>query len=428
MAMDPDAAEWPCIIQALPALPPSPSSTGVPRLPTMVQALPAATDPPPAAAAAARLRRGAEPPSPRRTRSGGAPEWTPAETLALVAEVAAVDDGWSRSVSAFQKWAIVAENLAASRGRAARGRGRGRAASECRRRWEALAAEYGVVRRWEVRGAGGYWRMSAAARRKAGLPADFDAEVYGAMEALTLVEEALLADATAGAGGAEIGEKSAAAAEVGEGDEVEAGEEDGNGDRGEVGEEDEGEVGEDGEEEDGNEMLEVEDDGNADDEDAQPDAMQGQHMSSSLNIISAYWYLSKDEVCETGANNEGKKSQTDACELANKLQENAQHIHMLLKEEAGENENHNLAISSDSMETTRQKGDELIKSLGGLVSYLNQFTDLIKENGFENVVGLWQTLLPALASPFLSAIVYFSVWQSAVLGRFSALYSRIPWI
>ncbi|EEC72591.1 hypothetical protein OsI_06050 [Oryza sativa Indica Group] len=103
MAMDPDAAEWPCIIQALPALPPSPSSTGVPRLPTMVQALPAATDPPPAAAAAARLRRGAEPPSPRRTRSGGAPEWTPAETLALVAEVAAVDDGWSRSVSAFQK-------------------------------------------------------------------------------------------------------------------------------------------------------------------------------------------------------------------------------------------------------------------------------------------------------------------------------------
>lgn len=267
MAMDPDAAEWPCIIQALPALPPSPSSTGVPRLPTMVQALPAATDPPPAAA---RLRRGAEPPSPRRTRSGGAPEWTPAETLALVAEVAAVDDGWSRSVSAFQKWAIVAENLAASRGRAARGRGRGRAASECRRRWEALAAEYGVVRRWEVRGAGGYWRMSAAARRKAGLPADFDAEVYGAMEALTLVEEALLADATAGAGGAEIGEKSAAAAEVGEGDEVEAGEEDGNGDRGEVGEEDEGEIGEDGEE-DGNEMVEVEDDGNADDEDTQPD-------------------------------------------------------------------------------------------------------------------------------------------------------------
>uniref|UniRef100_A0A0E0JW72 Myb-like domain-containing protein n=1 Tax=Oryza punctata TaxID=4537 RepID=A0A0E0JW72_ORYPU len=386
MAMDPDAAEWPCIIQALPALPPSPSSSGVPRLPTMVQALPAATDPP----LAARPRRGAEPPSPRRTRSGGAPEWTPAETLALVAEVAAVDDGWSRSISAFQKWAIVAENLADSYSAAAasRGRarvGRGRAARECRRRWETLAAEYGVVRRWEVRGAGGYWQMSAAARRKAGLPADFDAEVYGAMEALTLVEEALLADAAAagaavglvGAAGAEIGQKSAAAGEVGEEDEGEAGEkgegeareEDGNEDRGEVGEEGEGEVGEGG----GNEMVEEDDDN--DDEDAQPDGG---------NAITA----SDDLVCETEANNEVKKSQTDACELANKLQENAQHIHMLLKEEAGENESHNLFISSDSMETTRQKADELIKSLGGLVSYLNQFTDLIKENGFENVVGM----------------------------------------
>ncbi|EEC72592.1 hypothetical protein OsI_06051 [Oryza sativa Indica Group] len=90
-------------------------------------------------------------------------------------------------------------------------------------------------------------------------------------------------------------------------------------------------------------MVEVEDDGNADDEDAQPD---GGNAAASDDL----------EVCETGANNEGKKSQTDACELANKLQENAQHIHMLLKEEAGENENHNLAISSDSMETTRQKG------------------------------------------------------------------------
>ncbi|KAF0906154.1 hypothetical protein E2562_009144 [Oryza meyeriana var. granulata] len=213
----------------------------------MVQALPAATDPPPAAAAAASRsrRRGAEPPSPRRTRSGGAPEWTPAETLALVAEVAAVDDGWSRSVSAFQKWTIVAENLAesaaASRGRA---RGRGRAASECRRRWETLAAE-----------------------RKAGLPADFDAEVYGAMEALTLVEEALLANAAGatgeeveglvgagGGGGAEIGQQSAI--EAGEEDKGEAGEED-DGEAGkEDGDEDDGKVGGEGEEEqDGNEMI-----------------------------------------------------------------------------------------------------------------------------------------------------------------------------
>uniref|UniRef100_A0A0A8XXT5 Uncharacterized protein n=1 Tax=Arundo donax TaxID=35708 RepID=A0A0A8XXT5_ARUDO len=45
-------------------------------------------------------------------------------------------------------------------------------------------------------------------------------------------------------------------------------------------------------------------------------------------------------------------------------------------------------MSPDAMVTTRQKADELIKSLGGLVSYLNQFTDLVKATGFENVVGM----------------------------------------
>lgn len=97
------------------------------------------------------------------------------------------------------------------------------------------------------------------------------------------------------------------------------------------------------------------------------------------------------QVCETETNNEPKRSQNDGLELANKLHKNAQHIHMLLKEEADKDagQNHALtdSISPDAMETTRQKADELIKSLGGLVSYLNQFTDLIKENRFENVIG-----------------------------------------
>ncbi|KAL5212755.1 hypothetical protein ABZP36_023602 [Zizania latifolia] len=388
--MDP---EWPCIIQALPALPSSPSSTSVVSLPTLVQALAAATDPPPATtpstASKSSRHRAEHPPSPRRTRSGGAPEWTPAETLALVAEVAAVDDGWSRSVSAFQKWAIVAENLASSS--APRGRARGRAASECRRRWEALAAEYGAVRRWERRsGGGGYWQMSAAARRKAGLPADFDAEVYGAMEALTLVEEALLADAAGaaeeeveglvgagggGSGGAEVGEQSAGEeddeGEAGKEDKGEAGEED----VGEAGQDDDDEVGEESEEDD-NEMVEEDNDNNHNENTQADDG----------NATAA----SDDMACKEEANNNAKKSQTDACQLMNKLHENAKDIHMILKEEAGEEagQNHNLAVSSDAMESTRQKADELIKSLGGLVSYLNQFTDLIKEKGFENVVGM----------------------------------------
>ncbi|XP_066329625.1 trihelix transcription factor ASR3-like isoform X2 [Miscanthus floridulus] len=233
--MDPAAADQPCVIQALPA-----NCNTLP--PLLVQALPAQHSPaktnntPPSPAAKRRpapAPPGPAPPSPRRTRSGGAPEWTPAETLALVAEVAAVDDGWSRSVSAFQKWAMVAENLAASEAfasgpRTRRGRGSGsgskRTAGECRRRWEALAAEYGAVRRWEVRTRGTYWEMGAAARRKAGLPAEFDAEVYGAMDALIRVEEALLADAAGGgAGGEEVEGLVGGGAGVG----VEVGEQDG---------------------------------------------------------------------------------------------------------------------------------------------------------------------------------------------------------
>ncbi|CAN6271615.1 unnamed protein product [Urochloa humidicola] len=391
--MDPAAADLPCVIQALPA-----HSKPLP-LPAMVQALPAhrspsKTHPPPSASASAstttpfppasssspgpkrRPPPGPAPPSPRRTRSGGAPELTPAETLALVAEVAAVDDGWSRSVSAFQKWAMVAENLAASEALPARrrcGGGAKRAAAECRRRWEALAVEYGAVRRWEVRTGGRYWEATPAARRKAGLPVEFDAEVYGAMDALIRVEEALLADAAGGGGG---GEEVEGLVSGGAG--VEVGEQDG-GDGREVGEaedevpEDEGAAEEKGveEEEDDDEEEEREemqvDGGNAD----APNDMDGH---------------------ETGTISEPEKSQNNAWELANKLQENAQHIHTILREEADEDagQNHALAgsISPDAMETTRQKADELIKSLGGLVSYLNQFTELIKENGFESIVGM----------------------------------------
>ncbi|TVU32797.1 hypothetical protein EJB05_24553, partial [Eragrostis curvula] len=390
--MDPAAADPPCIIQALPANAP-PSTTHPP--PVLVQALPAPlhhcpakAHPPAATAAAASASRpprsrpqppptspppppGPIPPSPRRTRSGGAPEWTRAETLALVAEVAAVDDGWSRSVSAFQKWAMVAENLAASEafasGPAARRRGTSkRAAAECRRRWEALAAEYGAVRRCEVRTGASYWEMGAAARRKAGLPAEFDAEVYGAMDALIRVEEALLAGA-AGGGGAATAEEVEGL--VGGGGGVEVGEEEDGGEDG---------VGEDEVQEDGSADEEEEEDGRDDEEEMQqPDAANAD-ASTELG-----------EASEAETNNKPENSQNVAWELANKLQENAQHIHSILDEEAGEyaEQSHAFAysMSADAMETTRQKADELIKSLGGLVGFLNQFTDLIKETGFENI-------------------------------------------
>jgi hypothetical protein len=95
---------------------------------------------------------------------------------------------------------------------------------------------------------------------------------------------------------------------------------------------------------------------------------------------------------EVGTNSKPEKSQNNAWDLANKLQENAQHIHTILNDETDEDagQNHALAglVSPDAMATTRQKADELIKSLGGLVSYLNQFTELVKESGFENIVGM----------------------------------------
>jgi hypothetical protein len=225
--MDPHGADLPCIVQALASASMDPNAAA--DRPCIVQALvasPSKPQPPLPAAA------GDHPPpprpnssratSPRRTRSGGAPEWTAAETLALVATVAAVDDdGWARSVSAFQKWAIVADNLASSAGPSSRRRGR--AAGECKRRWEALVAEYGAVRRAGCR----YWGMGAAAKRKAGLPAEFDAEVYGIMDALIQVEEAFLAGAggggdgtglvgAGGSGGAEVGEEEGGDAGVGE--------------------------------------------------------------------------------------------------------------------------------------------------------------------------------------------------------------------
>jgi hypothetical protein len=52
--------------------------------------------------------------------------------------------------------------------------------------------------------------MGAAARRKAGLPEGFDAEVYGIMDALIQVEEAFLA----GAGGGSVGAGGAQPAQV----------------------------------------------------------------------------------------------------------------------------------------------------------------------------------------------------------------------
>lgn len=117
-------------------------------------------------------------------------------------------------------------------------------------------------------------------------------------------------------------------------------------------------------------------------------------------FFAATLLLSSQYVCveelEVGTGTEPEKSQNIAWELANKLHENAQHIHTILNEEAAQDGGQNHALGGlmlpDAMEATRKKADELIKSLGGLVSYLNQFTELVKETGFENIAGMtWCT-------------------------------------
>jgi hypothetical protein len=112
-------------------------------------------------------------------------------------------------------------------------------------------------------------------------------------------------------------------------------------------------------------------------------------LPSHIFLLPYFLHTHVCEGCEAAeTNNKTENSQNIAWELANKLQENAQHIHTILNEEDAEyaDENHALAysMSPDAMETTRQKADELIKSLGGLLGYLNEFRELIKESGFED--------------------------------------------
>jgi hypothetical protein len=76
---------------------------------------------------------------------------------------------------------------------------------------------------------------------------------------------------------------------------------------------------------------------------------------------------------------------TEAWDLAAKLQENAEHIQSILRGENGGD----LTISDNiDMAVAREKAEELIKSLGGLVQSLDEFTELVKSNGLENVVAL----------------------------------------
>ncbi|OAY69490.1 Trihelix transcription factor ASR3 [Ananas comosus] len=264
--------------------------------------------------------------SSRCTRSQAAPNWTTHETLALVNEVAALDEAWSKSLSSYQKWKIVSDSCAES--------GVVRASNQCKRRWESILGEYRRIRRWECRnGVGSYWGLDGGRRKGLGLPVSFDREVFDSMDAVIKVDEA-----HPGPGNSDseelIGNPGGSEAPVAAADAVDA---------------------------------EMADAGTDADED-----------------------LDSDDETNVKPQSNPEKAQ----ELAIMLQENAQHIHSILKRELTENPSPDRPRAdlprpnSAEVEFVRRQADELIKTFGGLVSNLNQFCDLIKDGGYDGIISM----------------------------------------
>lgn len=90
-------------------------------------------------------------------------------------------------------------------------------------------------------------------------------------------------------------------------------------------------------------------------------------------------------------NKTGKEDANEAREMANKLQENAEQVHAILRGELANDANGSRALvdltKPNSIETefTRRQADQLIKAFGDLVGTLNQFTALVKDGGCEDI-------------------------------------------
>lgn len=111
-----------------------------------------------------------------------------------------------------------------------------------------------------------------------------------------------------------------------------------------------------------------------------------------LTAALAFWCFLLDSDDET--NVKPQSNPEKAQELAIMLQENAQHIHSILKRELAENPSPDRPRAdlprpnSAEVEFVRRQADELIKTFGGLVSNLNQFCDLIKDGGYDGIISM----------------------------------------
>ncbi|KAJ3679259.1 hypothetical protein LUZ60_017270 [Juncus effusus] len=287
------------------------------KLPCIVQALRAAAASAvqtPTAPAVARIQPLPSGNSSRCTRSQAAPDWSAADTLALVEQVAAVDtEAWSRSLSSFQKWKIIAGNCAQL--------GLGRSSNQCKRRWELLLADYVKIRKWETRhkshngsGSISYWNSDPIGREKCGLPGSFDKEVYSAIDAVIKVEEIEFHGARSSK-------------------DVDS------------------------------ELLSVGPIDQLDDDDDVADPSTDLKAEESLR-------LGPEKIL--------------AWELAVKLQENVDQVRNVLRTD--EKETENLVKCEVTENVAGKKAEDLIESFGVLVQNLDRFSEIIKSNGFENIV------------------------------------------
>ncbi|XP_073001531.1 uncharacterized protein [Typha latifolia] len=326
--------ELPCIVQALPA---SVEHQHF-EVPCIVQALPAfkrdvesslkrdaSTSSPQSISKRAKetftIRDGSGttsspqvPASSRCTRSQAAPDWTTHETLILVNEIAAVDEGWFRALSSYQKWKIISDNCMESDVI--------RSSNQCKRRWQSLLADYRKIREWESRsGAGSYWHFDGERRKELGLPVLFDQEIFDSMDAFIKAEEA---------------QKSMT---------------------------------------------------DCDTENLTGGETEAVIVTANAELLDADAALDSEE----DRKNDTQGSSSKAWELAGKLHANSEHIHSILRGELKDSASCNHALvdlsKPNAMETefARRQADELIKAFGGLVTTLNQFSELIKDGGVEGV-------------------------------------------
>lgn len=110
-----------------------------------------------------------------RSHLQAAAVWTVQDMRILVNEIAAVEGDCQNALSTHQKWTIIAETCTAL--------GVVRNANQCRRKWESLVADYNLLKEWKSNsGSDSYWSLRFERRKEAGLPLDFDRDLYKAIE------------------------------------------------------------------------------------------------------------------------------------------------------------------------------------------------------------------------------------------------------